>query len=125
MDTQTTKRDVAAELEHLEFWQRVDELRAVGRISPQTEMQLKDMAEDSTDIREFKTRLNYGGPQLMDATEHRYLTSAVETPEGRRPETWQESSAYVRAFGTDQHHSIAAVQQQERERQMESTRMYS
>jgi len=123
MDTPATEHDVVAELEHLEFWHRVNELRGAGRLSAQSELQLADMARDSTDLREFKTRLHYGGPLLMDATEHRYLTSAVETPEGRRPESWAESSAYVRAFGTDQYQSIAAVQQQERERQMEATRV--
>ncbi|SDQ15138.1 hypothetical protein SAMN04488565_0920 [Leucobacter chromiiresistens] len=61
----------------------------------------------------------------MDATEQRYLTSAVDTPEGRRPESWAESSAYVRAFGSDQYQGTAAVQQQERDRQVEVTRVIS
>ncbi|MBS3182368.1 hypothetical protein [Leucobacter manosquensis] len=125
MDTETTERSVVAELEHLEFWQRVDELRAAGRIGPHTELQLQKMAEDSSSIQDFKARLLYGGPRLMDATEQRYLTSAMDTPEGRRPESWAESSAHVRAFGADQYQGNAVVQQRERDRQVEVTRVIS
>ncbi|WP_244887477.1 hypothetical protein [Leucobacter chromiiresistens] len=118
--------DVFAELEHLEFWKRVAELREAGRISLVAESKLQDMAQDSTDLREFKTRLNYGGPHLMDAVEHRYVSSAVETPEGRRPETWAESSAYVRAFGTDGYTAPSAQQrQQQDQQQMEAARAVS
>ncbi|MFD5600799.1 hypothetical protein ACFWHR_12185 [Leucobacter sp. NPDC058333] len=116
---------VFAELEHLEFWKRIDELRAVGRVSPEGESQLHDMARDSTDLREFGARLHYGAPHLMGPVEQRYVTSALETPEGRRPESWEESTAHVRAFGSDQYQSVTAVHQQERDRQLEATRAYS
>ncbi|SDQ33313.1 hypothetical protein [Leucobacter chromiiresistens] len=91
------------------------------------ESKLQDMAQDSTDLREFKTRLNYGGPHLMNAVEHRYVSSAVETPEGRRPETWAESSAYVRAFSPDGYTGPSAQQRQQHDhqQQMEAARAVS
>ncbi len=113
---------VFAELEHLEFWKRVDELRDARRISLVAESKLQDMARDSADVREFKTRLHYGAPHLMDPVEQRYVTSALETPEGRRPETWAESTAYVRAFGVDGYTGPSTQQRQQQVQQQETAR---
>ncbi len=116
---------VADTLEHLEFTQRTTELRQAGRIDHGTESTLLSMAETSNDLDEFKTRLQAGGRELMGATEYRYLESALLTPEGRRPETWQESAAYVRAYGTDQSSSSQQLEAMQHEQHMSSAPTYS
>lgn len=118
--SQSREVSVFAELEHLEFWKRIDELRAVGRVSGEAESKLQGMARDSADLREFGKRLHCGAPRLMGPVEQRYVTSAIETP-GGGPESWAESSAYVRAFGVGGYTSVSQLQQQERERQVEAT----
>lgn len=77
-----------------------------------------DVAESG--FAEFHARMRYAGPRMVGATEHRYLLSAIETPEGRRPETWAEPSAYVRAYGVDRYEGAREMQRMERDRELSS-----
>lgn len=94
-------RTVSEELEHLEFFARVDQLRADKLISEAAEPQLKDLAHTVDNIDEFTERFAYVGPRLMDPVSQRFLSSALDTPEGTRPESLAQSAAWVRANGLD------------------------
>lgn len=113
----TSNDELMATLDHLEFSGRVGHLRQAGRIDAQTERNLLDMASESKDLTEFKTRMHYGGARMMGAAEYRYLVTTLETPEGQRPQTWDESEAYARAFGFDRYESICRISQMERDRE--------
>lgn len=124
MNDQYQDRTVVEELEYLEFSDRVTELYEAGRLDQEARQRLRDMAAQSNDLREFKARLHYGGPRMMGPTEYRYLSSTVDTPEGQRPESWQQSESYVRAFGIDRYATLTGVQQQERDRQLQDAPSY-
>lgn len=120
-----SRHELLGQLDYLEFSGRVAELRAAGRIDTATEQMLLEMANDSVDLEEFQARMHYGGARILGATEHRYLTSALETPEGQRPDTWAEADAYVRAFGFDRYSTVCKVQQLEQDHQMQAAPAYA
>lgn len=116
MSDTTQAMPLAEELDHLEFRDRVRELREAGRLSAEAERAIAGMEEDSIDLREFKARMHYGGIRLMAAAEYRYLSSALEQAGSRGPETWAQSQAWVRAFGVDQYASTQTMHRIEQER---------
>lgn len=107
-------------LDHLEFSGRVAQLREAGRIDSNTVRDLFDMANESVDMNEFQARMHYGGPRMMGPTEFRFLMSTLDTPEGQPPASWEESAAYVRAFGVDRYQSVCRVQTMESHREMQA-----
>lgn len=116
---------LVAELDRLEFSARVSDLYQAGRIDGRTVQTLRDMADDSTNAREFRTRFHFGGARMMPAAEYRYLVSALETPEGQRPQTWAEAEAYARAWGADRYDSVRHTQQIEQDRELMQTPAYA
>jgi hypothetical protein len=114
----TENDDLMRQLDHLEFSSRVAELRQRGWIDSATERKLFDMAHESTNMREFQSRMHYGGARMVGATEHLYLMTTLETPEGQRPKDWNECEAWVRAFGFDQYEKICRISQMEQDRNL-------
>ncbi|WP_053353946.1 hypothetical protein [Leucobacter musarum] len=110
---------VESQLDRLGFSRRVNELHQERRIDRETVVGLLDMAAASDDLREFKSRWNYTGARLMGGAEHRYLDSALNTPEGQRADSWQEAQVWARAYGTDQRAGVAFAQQHEQQRQQQ------
>lgn len=125
--TDQAPQTVSEALDYLEFTGRAHELLAAGRLDRDAARSLMEMAEESRSLDEFKARLHYGGPRLMDATEYRYLMTTLEAPEGQRPDTWEESAAYVRAFGVDRYATLTLERQQqlEQDRQLIASPSYS
>lgn len=107
----TENDDLMRQLDHLEFSSRVAQLRQRDRLDSATERKLFDMAHESTNMREFQSRMHYGGARLVGATEHRYLMTTLETREGQRPQDWKECEAWVRAFGFDRYENVCNVPQ--------------
>lgn len=116
---------VEKELDRLHFTERVTQLKEAGRIDERTVQNFQDMAAESADMTQFKSRMHYGGPRMLGATEYRYLQSALDTPEGGTPYSWEESEAYVKAFGFDQYETVCRISQMERDRQQMATPSYA
>lgn len=107
-----------------EFRERAQELRAAGRIDSYTRNHLLIMADYIPNLGELQGQINYGGLRV-GAVEKRYLSSALDAPAGQRPETWDESAAWVRAFGEDQFRGTNQVHQIERDRGASTTQSFS
>lgn len=118
-------RSLAEQLEDLEFSERITELKSAGRLDPATEQALADMVAVSNDLSDFQARMHSGGVRDLGAVEYRYLNSALETPLGQRPESWNESAVWVRSFGVDQYQSTAIFQQAEQHREATMTQSYT
>lgn len=121
----TATDELMAQLDRLEFSRRVSDLRQAERISGDTERMLFDMASDSQDLTQFKARMYFGGARMMPAAEYQYLVSALETPEGQRPQTWAEASAYAKAWGVDRYESVRHTQQIERDQAQQQAPAYA
>ncbi|WP_336652996.1 MULTISPECIES: hypothetical protein [unclassified Leucobacter] len=125
--SEQAQRTLPEQLDYLEFTDRTEELVKAGRLDREAVRTLAAMADESRSQEEFLARLRTGGPRMMGATEYRYLVTTLVTPEGQRPDTWEESAVYVRAFGADPYATLTIERQQqmEQDRQLLAAPSYS